>query len=199
MLTTTTREAMSPWRNARELLKGTAAVLGLVLACVGPAQGLEIVQNGSFETEDFSSWTPVGDPSFSGVACPFPAPHGQCVAFFGPPTPGGIEQTLSTIVDAFYYISFVLETDGGVPSSFSASFGGTNLLSLINPPAMPFETFSFQARATSASTLLTFTFTDPPGFIFLDSVSVVLPEPGNLPLLALALAMLIGMRRRQTR
>jgi hypothetical protein len=125
--------------------------------------------------------------------------QGNCSAFFGPVgTTGGISQTLnSLIVGAFYDVTFAFEPDGGTPSSFSATFGGANLISLSNPAASPYQLFHFVTRATSASQVLAFNFRDDPGFLNFDAVSVRIPEPGTMALLGIGMAGLWAGRRRK--
>ena len=125
--------------------------------------------------------------------------QGNCSAYFSPlGTTGGISQTLSSlIVGAPYIVSFAFEPDGGTPSSFAVSFGGVNLISLIDPPGSPYQVFNFGIRPTSASQDLVFTFRDDVGVMFLDAVSVSIPEPGTLALLGVGMAGLWAGRKRK--
>lgn len=174
-------------------------VIGLAAGVAGGAQALNIVNNGSFETGDFSGWTQMGNTGFNGVSCPGGAPQGSCYGFFGPVgSDGGISQSLSTVAGNKYVITFSLSTDGGTPSDFSATFGGTTLTSLINPAASAFHTLTFVVNATGANTLLSFNFRNDPGFTNLDAVSVSVPEPASLALLGIALGGLAFSRRRKS-
>ena len=190
---------------ALRLVSGTLAALGFAVLVGGPAHAApNLLTNGGFETGNFTGWTGTGNTTFNGVQCPGPGPtvfEGNCSAFFGPiGSLGGISQTLNSLtVGDFYTVSFAFEPDGGTPSSFSASFGAANLLSLTNPPGGPYSVYSFVTQATAASQTLAFNFRDDPGFLFLDAVSVTaaVPEPATLALFGLALAGLGFARRRK--
>jgi PEP-CTERM motif len=174
------------------------AAVGLAAGMSGPAQAApNIVNNGSFETGDFTGWTQTGNTGFSGVDGN-PGPNdGNFAAFFGPVgSDGTISQALGTLVGRFYTISFDFEPDGGNPSDFSATWGAQTLVNLTNPPASGYQLFSFSRLATSSSTTLAFNFRDDPGFLWLDSVSVSVPEPGTMALLGIGMAGLWWRRRK---
>jgi len=179
----------------------TAAFVVASFTFSAPAQAA--VTNGGFETGDFTGWTQTGNTTFNGVQCPGPGPtvsSGNCSAFFGPVgSVGGISQALTTVAGQQYLISFSILTDGGNPSSVSASFGATNLLSLTNPGATAgYTNYEFNAFATGSSTALSFSFRDDPGFIFLDSVSIAaVPEPSTWAMMLIGFgAVGFAMRRR---
>ena len=186
-----------------KILGALTVALGFAVGVAGPAHAvnINIVTNGGFETGDFTGWTPTGDQTFNGVQCPGPSSvvfEGNCSAFFGPVgTHGGIAQDLNTVPGLPYSISFAFQGDSGVPSDFSASFGGVSLISLTNPATGPFQVFGFDVVATSAITTLAFNFRDDPGFLNLDAVSVSVPEPATVALLGISLAGLWAGRRRK--
>ncbi len=188
-------------KTLRPLLCSAFVIAGLAtLPGQAFAAGINLVQNGGFETGDLGSWTQVGNTGFGGVFCGG-APEGSCEAFFGPlGSPGGITQSVATTPGGRYSISFVFTSDGGAPASFEADFGGQTLLSLTNPPAAGDQTFNFTGFATSAATLLQFQFRDDPGFLFLDAVQVTaVPEPASLALVGAGLLGLTIGRRRKVR
>lgn len=197
------RSAATSGRRALRRIAKVAVAAGFAAAVAAPTHAApNLVTNGGFETGDFSDWTLTGDQTFNGVQCPgpgFTVFQGNCSAFFGPVgTTGGISQTLnSLIVGASYVVSFALEPDGGTPSSFVASFGGVNLVSLIDPAGGPYQVFNFGIRPTAASQALVFTFRDDSGFINFDAVSVTVPEPGTIALLGIGMAGLWAGRRRK--
>jgi hypothetical protein len=131
---------------------------------------------------------------------PFAGPgDGNCDAFFGPVGSNGtISQVLTTIPGHDYIIGFDFQPDGGVTSFFSAVWDAQPaLVNVTNPPASPYQVLSFRRSATTPTTTLTFSFRDDPGFLKLDSVSVVdVPEPGTMALLGIGMAGLWWWRRK---
>ena len=188
-------------------LQGKLSALVLcatALVFCNPARA-DLVTNGGFETGDFTGWTQTGNTSFNGVQAPGPGPtvhSGNASAFFGPiGSLGGISQNLATTAGTQYRIDLFLLPDGGTPSAFSVTFGGTTLTSLTNLAASSsFIQFTFLATATSANTVLGLNFRDDPGFMFLDDVSVNnVPLPAALPLFATGLGALglLSWRRKR--
>jgi len=184
------------------------ALLFSALALIGSAgaNAAPVLTNGGFETGDFTGWTQTGNSTFNGVECPGAGSgpfQGNCDAFFGPVgSPGGISQTITGLIAGqVYNLGFAFRPDGGTPSLFSATFGTQTLLSLTNPPASPYQAFSFAHTAAATSEVLAFNFRDDPGFLFLDAVTVSVaaqaPEPAALALLGLGLAGLGFSRRKR--
>lgn len=182
-------------------------LVGVILAglAIGaaPAQANpNLVANGGFESGNFNGWGLVGDQTFNGVTCPGAGnvPEGNCNAFFGPiGTTGGIFQDINVGAAGLpWHLFFIFESDGGLPNSFSASFGGVNLdaFPIFNVPA-GITSYHFGGVTTGASERLEFLFRDDPGFLFLDGVQLVIPEPATIALLGVALAGLGFSRRRK--
>jgi len=175
----------------------TAAFAGVS----GHASAQNLVNNGSFETGSFASWTEVGNTAFNGVQCPGASfvSQGNCDAYFGPiGSLGGITQTLATTAGQQYLVTFALSGDGSVPSQLLVNFGAQTLLNLSNAATTTtgFRTFAFDAVAAGASTLLSFNFRNDAGFMELDNVAVTvaIPEPETYALMLAGFA-LLGMRR----
>jgi PEP-CTERM motif len=189
-------------------MKKLVVLAGIALAFATPAAAQNIVNNGSFESGDFSGFTQTGNTGFTGVTTigeGFIAPtDGNFFAFFGPVgSVGGINQGLATTIGQSYAISFDLQNDGGSTTSFDALFGSNSLFNLVNSPAAGFTTFSTTATATEALTNLSFSFRQDPAFFRLDNISVTalngaVPEPATWAMMLLGFGMVGGSMRRRT-
>jgi hypothetical protein len=153
----------------------TSVMLASVFFATPPVRAANIVVNGDFETGDFTGWTLTGPTTFSAVDTV--APHtGNFAAFFGDVSTT-LQQSLATTIGGTYEISFWLMVESDpfsqtTPNSFSASFGGLPLISLVDIPEQFYTQYVFDVTATSASTDLSFDFSDPPAFLDFDDVSV---------------------------
>lgn len=187
----------------------------VVLAFGAPAAfaGTNLVNNGGFETGDFTGWTTGGNFEFTQVVSgPFyvypGAQEGTFYATLGPTSADGgdgtLSQTLSTVNGAQYTFSFWLAAVGDSPSDFSASWDGTTLYSATDPDTGGAWTqFSFNVTGTGSDTL-SFSFDDDPAYIALDNVSVMqntgtTPEPSSIMLLGSGVIALGGAIRRKMR
>ncbi len=150
------------------------------------------VNNGSFETGDFSGWTVSGDTGFTGIcdvsSCPggFGPQDGNFAAYFGPVgDTATISQTIATTPGDTYSLSFYLANPvGGTPNFFQVTFGNSSFSFTNFGVAFNWQQFTLTTVATSDQTPLSFTFRNDPSYWFLDNVTVqqsggTVPEPGT--------------------
>jgi hypothetical protein len=152
--------------------------------------GQPLVQNGDFETGDFSFWTLTGDASgnsslvddgsITGVT-PYDGNYCADLSEFG--SVADLSQTLPTQAGEHYLLSFWLANVdvfgfGTSPNEFLVSWNGNTISSQFNQPAYDWMYVQFVVVATTNSTVLQFGFRNDLFFFGLDDVSVTpLPEP----------------------
>jgi hypothetical protein len=190
-------------KTPSKLLLVLTAAAALAFAYPGKAN---LITNGGFETGDFTGWTQSGNTGFTGVAGELSGalPHsGNFCAYFGPVGDHGfITQNLATTPGGSYVIDFWLANNGGTPSFFGVSWGGTTLYSVTDASGFGYTEFTFNVTALSGITALQFEFRQDPSYFFLDDISVTptgvgVPDAGStLPLLGCALLGLATLRRR---
>ncbi len=190
----------------------TLLVIVALAVCVASAPATfaqNLITNGGFETGDFTGWTTGGNfedtEVVSGAFYDYTAAQsGSFYAVMGPVgSDGTISQTLADVAGAQYTVSFWFASVGDNPSDFSASWDGTQLLSLTNPnTGAAWSQYTYQVTGTGSDTL-TFAFRDDPGYMSLDNVSVTensgqsVPEPSSLLMLGTGVLGLGGVVRRK--
>jgi hypothetical protein len=185
-----------------------AGALPLAAAPLSPCDSVagNLVTNCGFETGDFTAWTQGVDIDFTQVVSgPFylysGANGGTWYATMGPEGTGTLSQTLTTTVGQQYLFSFYIAGVADDPSTFNASWNGTQLLTTTDlDTGAAFTQFSFSVTGTGSDTI-NFSFSDPTGYEAMDDVVVVsapTPEPGTLGLIFGGLgAALVALRRRR--
>lgn len=183
---------------------------GLVVwADTGALAAPNLVQDGSFETLGLDwNFENDGDGLVNYTLDDYRT--GVSSLYFGAiASPDTVTQTISTIVNATYEISFFLK--GSIPNAgqMTVKFGSTLLAEIgAGEIGTSFTKFSYQAMATSTSTVLSFSGMGDgfAGNLYLDDVSVteaaVVPVPGpelgaGVPLALIALWGAARSRRRR--
>lgn len=186
------------------------------LTAVTPAAHANLVQNGGFETGDFTNWTVSGNVAIGSVpvygSAGSTAANGNYVAVFNAgdrPANATLSQTVTTAIGTDYSVSFGYSSfnNGGYQSITVAAedAGGTTLNSFFDTAtsATPLATSTFTFRADrNATTIFIADFASNYTLSndgFLDNVSVsAVPEPFSLTLLATGLIGTSLICRRKT-
>ena len=144
--------------------------------------GQNIVQNGGFETGNFTAWTESDTSGFTSVSSS--AAHSGTYGVAGGAylTTGYASQSLATVPGQTYQFSFWLaDAASGSTETFQASWNGTVVYSLSNPSsALGWSNKTFIVTATSANTTIQFAMRNDPSYFYLDDVSVT---PIKLPVI----------------
>ncbi len=155
--------------------------------------GQDLVQNGGFETGDFSDWLLAGYTADTysfvddGTVITGLVPHsGSWAATLGQnfaetKALGSLSQTLPTTAGELYQIAFWLSSMGDstgatVPNQFHVLWDSIPLYDVTNALVFDWTYYQFVASAPSSGTTLAFRFTDDPGNWALDDVAVT-PVP----------------------
>lgn len=172
----------------------------------GVASANNIVQNGSFETGDFTDWTAsnmwsvgtdygtltpaAGGSYFAATGCS----GTECMGLPGTNRSAYFSQVLTTTPGQTYNLSFSLTNNGGPINEVSAHWGNSQVFDLKNWSA----TQAYQAGtlyndytvtglvATGTSIILTFNARQDPIVMGIDNISVVaapVPEPETYAML----------------
>jgi hypothetical protein len=142
----------------------------------------ELVQNGGFETGDFTDWSVIGSGSAynfvdNGSSSTITPHSGTYCAVLGETgTLAYVSQTLPTRAGQSYLLSFWLlsltYTGQTTPNDFLAQWNGTTLMNSTNMGAFDWTNLQFIVTATGPNTVLQFGGQDDPAYLALDDVSV---------------------------
>jgi hypothetical protein len=146
-----------------------------------------LVQNGGFETGDFTSWTLVGNGTISNGrfgstiynAVESSSSYSSVVhsgsygAFLGDTQLATVSQTLATIPGENYLLSLWLDNSTvGSVQKFQVNWNGDNIYGTTNPAAFSWTNLQFIVTAASSSTILQFGAENDPAYFGLDDISV---------------------------
>jgi hypothetical protein len=194
------------------IILGLGAIAAVCLS--GPASA-NFIQNGSFESGDFTDWTLLNgtgsgntlsyaqsvDFVWPSVAPPYVAEDGTDFALLGDGK--GTGATLSqTVTDSAtrLVLSYWVATDGYTGNSFSVKWDGTTIAgsALTNDTSTTYTQFQFAVQGTGSDTLQ-FVAENTDGFWLLDNVTIQIPEPGSIALLGSGLIAAAGAFRHRRR
>ena len=154
----------------------------------------QLVQNGGFETGDFTGWTLVGDTIESnviydavedGTNFPLAVHSGTYGACLGDDKPATLSQSLATVPGQNYLLSLWLDNPTNGPGrEFLVNWNTNdvttnNIYGISSPPAFGWTNLQFVLLAAGSGTVLEFgAQNDPPNYFGLDDVSVTpIPPP----------------------
>jgi PKD repeat protein len=158
---------------------------GLMVQGIGPSitvasPSYDLVQNGGFETGDFTGWTTNGDTvpwtvvdngSLTGV----PPHSGMYDALLATTVaPGFLSQPLPTTAGQSYLLSLWVysPTVFVAPNEFMISWNENKIFDQTNMPSVGWTNLQLLVSATGVSTVLQLGFQDDTGYLGLDDVSV---------------------------
>ena len=181
-------------KNQIKLLLSAVALVGF--------QAQAQVVNGGFETGNFAGWTQFGNEGATGVVGNFdgvnPIDGNYQGAFGSVGSTGGIEQSVAGVTAGnTYELSFWLADLSTGPSYFDVTFGGQDLLTMVNPEPFGYTHYTFAVPVTSD--LLAFTFQQNPSYFLIDDITVNagVPDSGStMAMMSLGLVGLGGAARR---
>ena len=161
--------------------------------------GPSLVQNGGFETGDFTGWTldgtgVIGDMIYNAVVDAYSLSYGNGIYFIHSGTYGAflgesgqlatLSQPLATSPGQGYRLSFWLDNpESGIGQQFRLNWNTNSpavsqIYYFTNPPAFGWYNFNFVVTATGTNTVLQFRTENIPAGFGLDDVSVLpIPPP----------------------
>ncbi|AWN45231.1 flagellin [Methylobacterium terrae] len=139
--------------------------------------GVNLLANSGFES-GLTDWSLTGDLSYSGVRTDRAHTGSNSIAFGTVNGTSRLAQAIATVPGQSYQLEFWLQTPGGVPSNFLATWDGTPVLALADTPSQPFTRYAFTVTASGSSTTLAFEARHVPSYWFLDDVAVTATPTG---------------------
>jgi len=152
---------------------GVVAVVPFTLSV-----GQPILQNGGFETGDFTDWISSGNAQYcyvvGGSSYAAYIHSGSYAAQLGPyGTPGYLTQNLTTSPGQNYLLSlWVRNPTGKTPNLFQVQWNGTNVFNQSNFTLKAWTNLQFLVTATGSTTSLQLGFQNDPDYFGLDDINV---------------------------
>ena len=166
-----------------------------IVALVAPTARANLLNNGSFETGDFSGWTMSANFNNTKVvptSVGFGAQDGNFYVLFGSVfADSTLSQTSTDTPGGTLQVSGWLVGDGSSPSDWNMSINGVTFVSVNPIPNQPYTEHTFTAPATGLDTFVV-GFRDDPAFGGMDNFVITeippaVPQPATLALLGVAL------------
>ena len=138
--------------------------------------GQPILQNGGFETGNFTDWTQSGNTGSSVVTSGnanyvYSGTYGAQLGPVG--SLGYLSQNLTTVAGQNYLLSFWLRNySGATPNQFQVQWNGTTIYYQSNITATVWTNLQFLVTAPSSATPLQFGFQNDPAYFGLDAINV---------------------------
>jgi hypothetical protein len=149
---------------------GTIATVPFTLSV-----GQPLVQNGGFETGNFTDWTQSGNIAHTEVTSSSSYVHsGRYGVELGPSgSPGYLAQSITTVTGREYALSlWVRNPDGRMPNWFQVQWNGSTIFEQQNLAGTGWTNLQFLVAATDTSSILQLGFQDDPSYLGLDDVSL---------------------------
>jgi hypothetical protein len=189
--------------------KHSTRVLAFVLyiALTSSANAVELIANGSFETDDFTNWTVEGELNTLFEVTDFWGHSGTHSVIFADVEADNdrISQVAPTTSGQQYSLSFWVNngSDGNLGvggDGLTVFWEGASVLAISPLPAQmnTWLNYTLNVTATSNGSEVKFHGFDAPFAIYLDDVSLVaVPEPNTLLLVAVGIVGLAARSRRR--
>ena len=180
------------------ILKISAFSAAMFVAGMGPSQATNLVQNGGFETGDFTDWSLSGNLGYTNVGNNPNAAHtGSYAAQLGAVgSDDFMSQTLSTTAGTNYTLSFwhIYSSGAGPTGDFAVQWNGSDVFGPVastNPPSpLVWTEYSVSLTGTGSDTL-TFVSRNDPSYQGLDDISLSV-SVGGVPETSTWIMMMLG-------